>query len=291
MTGEPAAAATDAALEAYFARVRARIPTFAARHFGLCGTLRLHAQALGLDLLRAPLNVLLVGPALFLRIAGWALRRLGAERLGGWLARRNIFLETRLARRIADLVLRELLELAPGTADGGPVRMPVWHEKARHLIAEYVSARHAVTELAAGTVAIAIGITVLKALTPSALSLGPLLAREMAQREAIETFWLGSWAGSLYYGWWPAHATWSETISTTLMVMCGFAAAANFMGLVTDPLQQALGLHRRRLERLVRTLERVARGDGKAGLDLPDPYVARLADLVDMALLAMRMTR
>jgi hypothetical protein len=281
MTAQPDPA-TRAAVAAYAAECRARIPAFTARHYGFAGTLRLHREAFGLDLLRAPLNVLLVGPALFLRVAAALLRRLGLARLGGWLAGRNLFVETRFARRMAGLVLGELLlldETAP------------WNERARHLIAEYVAARHAVAEFATGLVALLIGLTLVQAMTPSALSLGPMLAREMAQQEAIQSFWLGPWAGSLYYGWFPADAGWGRTVATTLAAMAGFALVATFMGLVTDPLQQLLGLHRRRLRRLVDTLERVALGESGASLALPDPWIPRIADLADMALMAMRLTR
>jgi hypothetical protein len=274
-------------IAAYVAACRARIPAFTARHFGVAGTLRLHREALGLDLIRAPFNVLLVGPALFLKIAAALCRRIGLEGLGGWLARRNLFVETRLSQRVADLVLNELL----GLEDAAEAAPPGWHERARHLIAEYVSARHAVAEFAAGLVGLTVGLIVLHALTPSAISLGPMLAKEMAQREAIEGFWLGTWAGSVYYGWYPVSATLGETVATTAVVMACFALVATFMGLITDPVQQLLGLHRRRLERLVTTLERVARGESEASLSLPDPYVARATDLVDVALMAMRLTR
>ena len=64
--------AFDDAVRSYAAACRARIPGFVARHFGWRGSLRLHRSAIGLDLLRAPLNVLLVGPTLFLRLAGLA---------------------------------------------------------------------------------------------------------------------------------------------------------------------------------------------------------------------------
>lgn len=280
---------TDEALRRYFAECRARIPAFAARHFGFTGTLRLHAEALGLDLLRAPLNLLLVGPALALRLAAAACRRLGLRRAGRWLAGRNIFVETRLSRRIAELILGELLGLdaarpqVPGE--------PSWYRRAHHLIAEYVAARHAVAELAAGLVALTLGLVLLQALTPSALSLGPLLAEELARREAVESFWLGPAMGALYHVWWPAAATPLQTLGATLAAMLAFALLATFMGLVTDPLQQALGLHRRRLERLIDALERAARGERDVGLSLPDPYLARLADLADIVLLATRLTR
>lgn len=276
-----------AAIVAYAEACRARAPGFAARHFGLAGSLRLHREALGLDLLRAPVNVLLVGPALFLRLAGLLARWIGLRRAGGWLAGRDLFLETRLSRRVADLVLEELLQL-----DAAPAGLPAeLRERSRHLLAEYVAARHAAAEFGAVAVLLAVGVLTLQALTPSAISLGPMLAQELARREAVEGFWLGPAAGALWYGWFPTRASGVELVATTLAVMAGFALLATFTGLVMDPLQQALGLHRRRLARLVDTVERAALGEADARLALPDPYLARLTDLVDVALIASRLAR
>lgn len=280
--GGQLSAAEEEAVRAYAAECRARIPGFAARHFDLTGSLRLHREALGLDLLRAPFNVLLVGPALFLRLGGALLRWIGLERLGGWLARRDLFVETRLARRVADLILDELLEMGE--------RSEAWRGRARHLIADYVAARHAVAEFAACLVLLTLGLLLLQALTPSAISLGPMLAREMARQDAVEGFWLGSAAGSVWYAWFPATASGTDLVATTLAVMVGFALLATFTGLITDPLQQRLGLHERRLRHLVDTLERAALGED-ARLALPDPYIARVTDLADVVLMALRLGR
>jgi hypothetical protein len=279
--------ASSDAVRAYAEACRARVPAFVARHFGWRGSLRLHASALGLDLLRAPFNVLLVGPTLFLKLAAQLCRWLGWQPAARWLATRNLFVETDMARRLADLVLRELLQAdAPGGAWPGALQ-----DRIRDLIAEYLTARNAVAEFAAGFVAIAAGLILVQALTPSAITLGPLLAREFAQREAIEGFWLGPGLGAIWHGWFPAHAGWVRTIATTMTVMGCFAILATFMGLVTDPLLQALGVHRRRLRHLIDTMERAALGDGGARLGLPDLYVARITDLADVVLLALRMTR
>lgn len=274
--------AEQAAVRAYAAECRARIPTFAARHFGLAGSLRLHREALGLDLLRAPFNVLLVGPALFLKLAAALLRRAGLAGLAGWLGRRELFVETHLARRIAELILDELLDMGD--------RPEAWRGRARRLIAEYVAARHAVAELAACLLLLALGLLLLQSITPSAISLGPRLAQELAHREAVEGFWLGAAAGSLWYGWFPATASWGGLVAMTLTVMMGFALLATFTGLLTDPLQQRFGLHAHRLRRLVDTLERAALGED-ARLSLPDPYIARVTDLADVVLMAMRFGR
>jgi hypothetical protein len=274
------------AIRAYAAECRARVPEFTARHFGWRGTLRLHRAALGLDLLRAPFNVMLVAPTLVLRLLAWVARRANQPRAAAWLGSRSLFVETRLAGHIAELVLRELLRIEAAT--GLPAG---WHERARRLIAEYVDARHAVAEFATASVAVLFGLLALHALTPSAVTLGPLLAQEFAQREAIEGFWLGAWAGSVWYSWFPPDVGWARLIATTAVAMGCFAVLATFMGLVVDPLLQLAGLHRRRLEHVVATLERLALGDGDATLGLPDLYVARLTDIADVIILAVRYTR
>ena len=84
---------------------------------------------------------------------------------------------------------------------------------------------------------------------------------------------------------WPAHASWSEIAAFTLGLMVVFSLVTTFMGLLTDPLQQALGLHDRRLQRLIATLERAVRTDAAARLALPDPYLSRIADLVETQVL------
>lgn len=275
------------AIRAYAAACRARVPGFAARHFGWGGAVRLHRTALGLDLIRAPFNVMMVAPTLLLRILTWATGRSGFERVSAWLAKRNLFVETALARRVADLVLGELLQ-----ADRDETALPpAWHGRARSLIAEYVAVRHAAAEFGAGFLAILIGLVSLHALTPSAITMGPLLAQELAQREAIQGFWLGTGLGSLWYAWFPPEIGLVRTIGVTAAAMACFALIATFIGVLVDPLLHAVGLHRRRLRQLVDTLERAALGDDAAKLGLPDLYVARLVDLADVALLALRVMR
>lgn len=271
----------------YAARCRARVPEFTARHFGWRGTLRLHRAALGLDLLRAPFNVMLVAPTLVLRLLAWVARRVNQPSAAAWLASRSLFVETSLARRIAELVLHDLLRI-----DASAVPLPSgWHDRARRLIAEYVDARHAVAEFATATVALLFGLIALHALTPSAITLGPLLAQQFTVREAVEGFWLGSWAGSVWYTWLPPDVGLGRIVATTAAAMACFAMLATFMGLVVDPLLQMVGLHRRRLDHLIDTLERIALDDDDATLGLPDLYVARLTDIADVIILAVRFTR
>ena len=138
---------------------------------------------------------MLVAPTLVLRLLAWAARRARQPRAAAWLGSRSLFVETRLARRIAELVLLELLRIE---AAGAPPPAG-WHDRARRLIAEYVDARHAVAEFATASVAMLFGLIALPALTPGAITLGPLVAEHSSTREAVEIFWHGSSAGTVWY--------------------------------------------------------------------------------------------
>ena len=213
---------------------------------------------------------------------GW----LGWRRAAGWLAACNLFVETDLARRMADSVLTELLRVD----DPDWALPPEARAKVRDLIAEYLAARHAVAEFAAGFVTVGVGLALVQALTPSAITLGPLLAREFAQREAIEGFWLGPWAGAIWHGWYPAHASWGETIATTAVVMACFALVATFMGLVTDPVLQSL-----ECTGVASVTSSTRWSASRWAIVMPARPARslrrRLTDVVDVILLTMRMTR
>jgi hypothetical protein len=71
-------------------------------------------------------------------------------------------------------------------------------------------------------------------------------------------------------------------------VFLGGAMLAAFSGVVTDPLQRRLGLHRRRLERLLRILEADLSGGPGRNRIMRDHYVARLVDIFDLIALAIR---
>src|SRR5439155_19071150 len=89
MTGneehELAGAIVRDAARRYIATRRARIDAFVDRHFTFAGSLALHRYALGWDLVRAPVNLFLAGPALAVKLAALGARRLGHPQLADWL--------------------------------------------------------------------------------------------------------------------------------------------------------------------------------------------------------------
>ena len=108
---ELASAIVRDAVHRYIESRRGRIDAFVDRHFTLAGSVALHRRALGWDLLRAPANLFLAGPALAVKLMAWAARRAGMERAAAWLAGRRLLLETEVAREIEWLVATELLEI------------------------------------------------------------------------------------------------------------------------------------------------------------------------------------
>ena len=302
----------------YVASRRDRVDAFIDRHFTLAGSLALHRRALGWDVLRAPLNLFLTVPALAAKLASRAARHAGRERLAVWLAERRLLLETDLAREIEWLVATELLEIPcqqRGRASSrdalaemvladprvaGRLAAPLVASTAEErefrgrLVAaleSYVGSRTATAEIATGVLTTGLGALAVKQATPGLVTLASALAGMIAQQNAIAAFPLGVGLGGLWYGWFPAAPGPGLLAVTTGGVVIGGALVAAFSGIVTDPLKRRLGLHRRRLLRLLGELERALCGEDRAGATLRDHYVARLIDLLDLVAGAWRVSR
>jgi len=312
----------DAALS-YVESRRGRIDAFIDRHFTLAGSIALHRRAIGWDLLRAPANLFLAGPALAVKLTAWAARGCGMAGTASWLGRRRLLLQTAVSRQIEWLVATELFEMPYRQEDRGSeisrasnrdvlaqailaderaiARLePVLHKAAlgdselrcrlAAAVAAYSGSRAAAAEIATGFVAAGLGGFVLKQATPGLATLSSGLAAMIAQQTAIAAFPLGAWLGSLWYGMFPASADPGLLAATSACIFLGGAMLAAFSGIVTDPLQRRLGLHRRRLERLLQMLEGELTGQPGRNRILQDHYVARLVDIFDLIALAMRVS-
>lgn len=315
-----ARAVVDAALDRWLAGRRERMTPFIDRHFGFRGSARLHRRALGWDVLRAPANLALVPPQLGLHLGGVIAARLGARRAGHWMATRKVLLRTDVDREIEWLLWTEFLELpyADGdriaTRDGlaeamlsdprlvAAIAEPL-AEIARHAadpgirarieetVAAYTGTRAAAADITGALINLGAGYLAAQQITPSVWTLGPVLAAAMAQKAAVAGFPLGAGLGGAWYGLFPAAVGPWAVASTTLGLAAAGAVVAAFAGVVADPAQRVLGIHRRRLERMLRTIERNMRGQGPAAFAPRDHYVARLIDVVDLIRAAHRIAQ
>lgn len=345
-------------IDRYLEATRARIAPFVDAHYTFSGARALHRRALGWDLVRAPVNVLLVGLRVLLSLSAWLprgarrlalrfgdertaaglqrladclsdrallpalvrkamrsvaalVRRAGWQRAADWLVNRRLVLETDVAREIDRLVRTELLQLpnrrGPGESPHcafveevltNPRIDAASHDVAETLVqrmgdaafrrdlddnlAAYIASRSAMTEVFTAITSVAIGVVWFNQLTLGALSLGPAIATEVAQRAAIERFPLGTWLGGLWYDVFPVTASVPSAVASVLAVFLAFSVFAAFAGIVMDPVLRRLGLHRRRLEKLVDVMEPGLRGAGSGRFLVPDHWIGRILDVVDL---------
>lgn len=273
------------AIRTYFRKRRSRVPQFVENTFSLKGALATHRHALGHDLWRAPLNAALAGPQIGLNAAAAVLKATGRTQTAEWVRSRELFFKTTVAQEIERRLIVDLLEL-PYTGFGKPsfhdalaveilgdrrldgalgLLNGPWGESQRlrmdqklaESIAIYLNARGAAGEIVSAGVTMAAGGVFLHQATPGFLTLGPALAQA-----------LGAKIGGV------------AAFSVAAAVLIASATAAAFAGVVTDPIQSALGIHHLRLINLLDTLEDAFLG-GDARLQIPEQYAARLIDLVD----------
>jgi hypothetical protein len=103
------------------------------------------------------------------------------------------------------------------------------------------------------------------------------------------SFPMGGAVGSLWYSLSPVAPSAVLVAGLTGGLFAASTVASAFAGVVADPVQRRLGLHQRRLRRMVDALERQMMDPNAPGFVLHDQYVARLMDLFDVASAILRL--
>lgn len=317
LTRDEAAAIVEAGIDRYILSRHDKVAAFVDEAYSFAGSLRLHRQALGYDILRAPANVALAVPYLLTRAGALGLRSLGAERAAGWLGSRKIFFDTDVSRELTWRLHTQLLELpyedgarrsdrdALAEAMLADPRLvtafaavapaidrhrsdPDVRRRLTELLASYTGSRIAAAEVVNNLLLAGTGATVLKELTPGALSLGPALAGAIAHQAAVASFPLGAGFGGLWYGVFAAAPSAALVVGVTGGLMVVAAATTAFAGIASDPLLRKVGLHRKRLHHLIDVLGDQLKGRDHRAFAVRDHYVARIFDLVDLLRTAYR---
>lgn len=314
---DEAAAIVEAGIDRYILARHAKVADFVDETYSFAGSLKLHRKALGWDVLRAPANVALAVPYLLSRAGAAGLTRLGAERAGRWLGSRQVFLATDVSRELTWRLHTHLLELpyedgdrrsdrdalaeamladprllrafaAIATAVERHRADPEVRGRLTELMASYTGSRTAAAEVVNNLLLAGTGATVLKELTPGALSLGPALAAAIAHQAAVASFPLGAGLGGVWYGVFAAAPSAALVVGVTGGLMVVAAAATAFAGILSDPLLRKTGLHRKRLHRLIDVLGDQLKGRDPRAFAVRDHYVARIFDLADLLRTAYR---
>jgi hypothetical protein len=306
-----------AAAQRYIDTRRTRLSYFSRRYYSFRGTVTMHRAALGGDLLRAPLNLALALPHLLKMLVCTLFDRFGWRHAADWLRRLPTQLQTAVAREIDWLMWTEFLELPHRSGDRVSERDALaelllaepdiaramtaakvfaaqhsdnadFNARLTESMARYTGARIAAAEIATALASTGVGGLVAHQLTPSAFTLGPALAALFAEYASILAFPLGTGLGGAWYAMFPAEPSWELVAGVTVGLLALSSMIAAFAGIVADPVQRALGIHRRRLEKLVDSIETDLLENGPGNFRVRAHYVARLFDFFEAVRLAAR---
>ncbi len=293
----------------YFADCRARVPAFIDRHFHYPGAMATNRMALGWDMLRAPINLLWAPVyALACLVKILVRNRAGLKWLHNLADRVPAGFTTRVQEHITSLIQRDLLNNGQATSlrEGNLLESyliealeavyarhssePVDHQQFIKLIEPVVAdalSQYRITRTASADITNSISCTVLGAFafqkfTPGGIGLGVVLASMLAKTLAARDFILGETIGGWYYSVFPPEPSLTTTASVMVAVMAALAAFAALSGVISDPIQAAIGLHRRRLHKLLDHLERDVSLSTQSSFRPKDQYVARILDTFDM---------
>jgi hypothetical protein len=182
---------------------------------------------------------------------------------------------------IADLARPELAVL--GELAGSPgIRA-----KLDEFLTVYTHSRAAAAELSASLLSLTAGAVTFRRITPGSVALGQAVAGAIARHVAVARFVLGPSLGSVYYAAFRAAGSAGLVFAGVGGLMLALGTVSALTGIVTDPVQQALGLHERRLQQLLDALERELVGES-GSFHLREAYLARVFDIVDLIRAAVR---
>jgi len=177
---------------------------------------------------------------------------------------------------IAAIFIEELSKINEKSKD------PNFRKVLEKNLQEYSSSRIAAADLAGSIIALSVGATVFKQMTPGSIATGSALATMIAHQVAISNFFLGSTLGSFYYSIFPVSASMGLIVATTGTIMPAMAIVTSFTGIITDPIQAKLGIHHKRLSKFIDSIEKELAGAGVSKFEIKDQYVARVFDILDV---------
>jgi len=307
--------AVDKAIERYFQDCRRRIPQFVTTHFQYPGAWQTNRHAFGWDFLRSPLNLLWAPVYVSSVLLHLLFRKTGPAWLANLLDRLPSGLQTDVQKYVATKIHDELLQCStpashsnglqkaireeidsvartttPGAGvyeldDPGQQHLGELNEQLAALSHDATNqisvARTASSDIANSTLAVLIGALWFNKFVAGGIALGVLLAAWVTRQIAIHNFWLGDSVGGLFYRLFPPPPSLSVLFLSVLSILLVLALLCAFWGLLTDPLQSRIGLHSRRLHKLVDKLEQDLKARTSGSFRPRDQYLARILEVVD----------
>ncbi len=252
------------------------IPAFCARHFSWRGAWQLNRHALGLDLLRAPINVFYAPLWVVMQLLSLLLQRLACTSAAQALSDMPSGLVTKVQREVRQAIVDEII---------GRERVSALTAEQQHRVElnlmRYQAARNGMADISANLVVLAAGMLLFGQFTPGGLSLGQLSSAALNQHWLIEQFWAGQTLGRLWYGWFPPATPMWLTLLAISLTLTMIALTSALSGLIMDPVQNISGWHEKRLRHLVRALQRDLSAQPNRAYQPHEPFWARMFDALD----------
>jgi hypothetical protein len=300
----------DSGISDYIQERYARIDTFTRKLFSFKGALGVHRKALGRDLIRVPLNIAWAVPYIVVRTGSFVLRKTGLHKAVQVLDKMPSGIKTEIQKEVEWLIYTDLLELPfkqgqrQSTKDmllasildqqaisedihlalvkiGAKAEDHDFKQALTLKLKEYGTSRTAIADLSGNILMLASGYLAFQKATPGALSGGTALATVVAQQIAISNSWWPVFY-SFWYSLFPVTPSFGLIAASTGILMAGLAVLTTFSGIVADPIQARLGIHQKRLRKLVAALETELRGETKSDYKLREIYLARIFDFLDI---------
>ncbi|MDO6562698.1 hypothetical protein Q4488_04810 [Amphritea sp. 1_MG-2023] len=302
--------AVQKGIRTYFSQCQQRVPDFVTAHFRYPAALKTNRIAFGLDILRAPVN--LFWAPLYALISGIRFL-LGRSSRFGWLQRLlgrfPAGFTTQVQTHISELVLSDLLrhhqpeeslswciaealrELYQQQVHSRP-DIAQFHRQAEPIIEDAMT-EYRLTRTASADITNTLSCTVLGAFafqkfTPGGIGIGLILASMISMQLASRDFFLGEAIGNIYYSIFPPSPSVGIMMLSIAGVLALLSAGAALSGVISDPIQAAMGLHRYRLKKMLRHMEQDILQQSSSSFRPKDQYVARIMECFDLIRAGLR---
>lgn len=288
-----------------------RINDFVRRHYSFRGSLGIHAHAVGWDVVRVPINIIWSLVNIVLALVGILAGLARLKKLKAWINKIPPGLKTDMDRQISWLVVTELLQL-PHEHQGRRCeqdglmeeitkepslrllldkkldvfvalsKQPGFEKRLKAKLGEYGATRTGSADLAGNAALLITSKVATGQAAFGTLGAGTAASAALAHSIAVSNFWLGSTIGSYYYALVPVTVSLRLLIAVTALIAVVLALVSTFIGILTDPLQAKLGIHQRRLRKLIAAIEDDLLGKAESNFELREKYIGRLFDVIDV---------
>ncbi|MGE5084697.1 MAG: DUF6635 family protein [Bacillota bacterium] len=262
----------DACIEEFFASKRADIDSFVQNHFSLQETWQLQKSTVALDIVFYPLNTLWSIPYLTIKKTVEIIDKLGWASINSSLNYIPSGFKTRYQKRTEDLITKNLISTSAAkdllqaidqsariSNSMSPTALNDLEYKISALIKKeidnHTSSQILVTDLITSAATLLAGKWLFGDSNLSIMGMGSKMARKFANEKASERFFLGKHAGSVFYKAFTVAPTKTQIYIATAsigLLLTVFSLAA---AVLSDPLRKRLGLHQKKLNALMDSLE------------------------------------